>query len=68
MIDEHLTHLGDDANDQAIRALVSETAGASFEARDAQRHVDAMARSTARMWSRRSTELEGRQDELLDRM
>lgn len=67
VIDEHLTHLGDDANDQAIRALVSETAGASFEARDAQRHVDAMAKHRAHVVEE-IDELEGRQDELLDRM
>jgi 3-deoxy-D-manno-octulosonate 8-phosphate phosphatase KdsC-like HAD superfamily phosphatase len=67
VIDEQLTHLGDDADDQAIRALVAETAGASFEARDAQRHVDAMARHRAHVVEE-ITELEGRQDELLDRM
>jgi 3-deoxy-D-manno-octulosonate 8-phosphate phosphatase KdsC-like HAD superfamily phosphatase len=67
VIDEQLIHLGDDADDQAIRALVSETAGASFEARDAQRHVDAMAKHRAHV-VQEITELEGRQDELLDRM
>jgi 3-deoxy-D-manno-octulosonate 8-phosphate phosphatase KdsC-like HAD superfamily phosphatase len=67
VIDEQLTHLGDDADDQAIRALVSETAGASFEARDAQRHVDAMAKHRGHVVEEIG-ELEGRQDELLDRM
>jgi 3-deoxy-D-manno-octulosonate 8-phosphate phosphatase KdsC-like HAD superfamily phosphatase len=67
VIDEQLTHLGDDADDQAIRALVAETAGASFEARDAQRHVDAMSRHRAHVVEE-IVELEGRQDELLDRM
>lgn len=67
VIDEQLTHLGDDADDQAIRALVSETAGASFEARDAQRHVEAMARHREHVVEE-IAELEGRQDELLDRM
>ena len=33
-----------DADDQAIRALVSETPGAAFEANDARKHADAMAR------------------------
>jgi hypothetical protein len=66
-IDEQLTYLGDDADDQAIRALVSETAGASFEARDAQRHVDAMARHRAHV-TEEIAALERRQDELLDRM
>ncbi len=67
VIDEQLDHLGDDADDQAIRALVSETAGASFEARDAQRHVDAMAKHRAHVVEEIG-ELEGHQDELLDRM
>ena len=67
VIDEQLIHLGDDADDQAIRALVSETPGASFEARDAQRHVDAMSRHRAHV-VQQIAELEGRQDELLDRM
>ena len=33
-----------DADDSAIRALVSETPGAAFEANDARKHADAMAR------------------------
>lgn len=67
VIDEQLAHLGDDADDQAIRALVAETPGASFEARDAQRHVDAMEKHRAHVVEEIG-ELEGRQDELLDRM
>lgn len=47
VIDEQLVSLGDDADDQAIRALVAETAGSSFEARDARRHVDAMSKHRA---------------------
>ncbi|MGA7758523.1 MAG: hypothetical protein WBL31_18930 [Ilumatobacteraceae bacterium] len=67
VIDEQLIHLGDDAEDQAIRALVSETAGASHEARDARRHVDALAKHRAKVVEEITT-LEVRQDELLDRM
>lgn len=67
VIDEQMIHLGDDADDQAIRALVSETAGASYEARDAQRHVDRLAKHRAKVVEEIST-LEVRQDELLDRM
>lgn len=67
MIDEQLDHLGDDAADQEIRALVSETAGASFEARDARRHADVMAKHRAHV-VQEIVSLEERQDELLDRM
>ena len=44
MIDEQLAHLVDDADDLALRALVSETPAASFESNDARKHVDAMRR------------------------
>jgi hypothetical protein len=67
VIDEQMAHLADDADDQAIRALVSETAGASYEARDARRHVDALAKHRAHVVEEIAT-LEVRQDELLDRL
>ena len=67
VIDEQLDHLGDDADDQEIRALVSETAGSSFEARDARRHVDVMAKHRAHVVDEIAS-LEQRQDELLDRL
>lgn len=67
VIDEQLLHLGDDADDQEIRALVAETAGASFEARDARRHVDAMSKHRAHVVDE-IAELETRQDELLDEL
>jgi hypothetical protein len=67
VIDEQLTHLGDDADDQEIRALVAETASASFEARDARRHADAMAKHRGHIVAE-IAELEARQDELLDQM
>ncbi|HSL73151.1 MAG TPA: hypothetical protein VK853_01715 [Ilumatobacteraceae bacterium] len=67
VIDEQMIHLGDDADDHAIRALVSETAGASYEARDARRHVDRLARHRAKVVEEIAA-LEARQDELLDRM
>jgi hypothetical protein len=67
VIDEQLTHLGDDADEQAIRALVSETAGSSFEARDAKRHVDAMVKHRQHVVAEIAA-LERKQDELLDRM
>ncbi len=67
VIDEQLVSLGDDADDQAIRALVAETAGSSFEARDARRHVDAMSKHRAHVVDE-IAELEARQDELLDEL
>ena len=67
VIDEQLRHLGDDADDQAIRALVSETPGAGAEARDAQRHVDAMRKHREHVVEE-IAELERRQDELLDQL
>jgi hypothetical protein len=67
VIDEQMAHLADDADDQAIRALVSETAGASYEARDARRHVEALAKHRAHVVEEIAS-LEVRQDELLDRL
>ncbi len=67
VIDEQLIHLAGDADDQALRALVSETASSSFEARDARRHVDALANHRAHVAAEITT-LEQRQDELLDRL
>ncbi|MEM8621772.1 MAG: hypothetical protein AAGF73_18865 [Actinomycetota bacterium] len=67
VVDEQLSHLSDDAEDQALRALVSETPGASFEARDAQRHLDALRKHRAHI-DGEITKLEARQDELLDRL
>ena len=67
MIDEQLDHLATDADDQAIRALVSETPGAAFEANDARKHADAMASHRDHIVST-IAELEQRQDELLDKL
>jgi predicted nucleic acid-binding Zn-ribbon protein len=67
VIDEQMVHLADDADDQAIRALVAETAGASHDARDARRHVDALAKHRAHVVDEIAA-LETRQDELLDRL
>jgi hypothetical protein len=67
MIDEQLDHLATDADDQAIRALVSETPGAAAEANDARKHADAMASHRAHIVAT-IAELEQRQDELLDKL
>ncbi len=67
VLDEQLRHLSDDAEDQAIRALVAETPNASFEARDAQRHLDALTKHRAHV-AAEIAKLDARQDELLDRL
>ena len=66
-IDEQLDVVADDADSQAIRALVSETPGASFEANDARKHADAMRRHRAHV-AATIAELESRQDRLLDEL
>jgi predicted nucleic acid-binding Zn-ribbon protein len=67
MVDEQLAHLADDADDLAIRALVSETPAASYESNDARKHVDAMRRHRDRVITE-IAELEARQDRLLDEL
>jgi len=67
IIDEQLAQLSDEADDTRIRALVSESPLAGRDHHDAQRHADAMAAHRAEL-VRSITELERRQDELLDQM
>ena len=67
VIDEQLVHLADDADDQELRALVSETPNASGEATQARRHVESMQKHRAHVVAE-IAELEARQDELLDRL
>ncbi|MGH9247200.1 MAG: hypothetical protein ACRD29_23365 [Acidimicrobiales bacterium] len=64
--DEQLAALGDAADDTRLRALVSETPLAEAEHRDAQRHVDSLAKHRAAVQSA-IEELENAQDDLLDR-
>jgi hypothetical protein len=66
-IDEQLEFVVDEADSQAIRALVSETPGASHEANDARKHADAMRRHRQHVVDEIGR-LEVRQDELLDQM
>ncbi len=66
-VDEQLDVVVDEADNQAIRALVSETAGASFEANDARKHADAMRKHRQHLVDTIRA-LEARQDELLDQM
>lgn len=67
IIDEQLRQLVDEADDLALRALVSETPWASYESNDARKHADAMRRHRERVVGEIAT-LEARQDELLDRL
>ena len=67
MVDEQLAHLTDDADDKGLRALVSETAGATTEYREARLHVDAMVRHRQAVMDS-IAELEEKQDQLLDKM
>ena len=67
MVDEQLAHLTDDADDLALRALVSETPAASYESNDARKHVDAMRRHRDHVMTEISA-LEDRQDDLLDEL
>jgi len=67
VVDEQLGHLNDDAEDKALRALVSETSGAGVEYREARLHAEAMRRHRAQVQSS-ILELEVKQDELLDKM
>ncbi len=63
--DEQLAHFEDDANDKEIRALVSETASAAHEHRDAARHLEFVRQRRAELLEA-IRDLEVRQDELLD--
>lgn len=66
-IDEQLDVFASDADDTAIRALVSETPGASHEANEARKHAAAMAKHRQHVVDE-IDDLETRQDELLDRL
>ena len=66
-IDEQIPYFTDDADDLAVRALVSDAPAASHESRDAQKHADAMRRHRKRVVSD-IAELEARQDHLLDQL
>ncbi len=65
--EEQLVFLEEEADEVRLRALVAETPLADVEARDARRHADALARHRD---SLRQTvrELQGEQDQLLDRI
>ena len=67
VLDEQVAALNDDADDTRVRAVVDESPISQREHRQAQRHVDAMARSRAKVLAT-IAELERSQDELLDRL
>ncbi len=67
VVDEQLLYLGEDADDQEIRAMVAETAASSYEARSARGSYDNMTRHRRRVVEE-IVELEERQDSLLDQM
>lgn len=67
MVDEQLAAVVDDAENDAIRALVSETPGAAFEANESRKHADAIRRHRDHV-AAKIAELEQRQDQLLDRL
>lgn len=66
LIDEQSSYLVDDAEDLQVRAAI-ETPGAAAEYRDAQLHVDAMARHRQHVVDE-IAQLERTQDDLLDRL
>ena len=66
VLDEQLVHLGDDAADAELRALVSETPLGS-EPREARAHADALGRHRTHVVDE-IHRLEQVQDQLLDQM
>lgn len=67
VIDEQLLHFADEADDARLRAMVSETPLAGREHRDASRTVTALQRDRS-VKQDRLTNLETKQDELLDEL
>jgi len=67
VVEEQLGHLQDDAEDKALRSLMSETAGSGVEYREARLHAEAMKRHRE-VVQKSIVELEAKQDELLDKM
>ncbi len=66
-IDEQFDVFTSDADATALRALVAETPGAAYEANDARKHAEAMARHRQHVIDT-IRELERKQDELLDKL
>jgi hypothetical protein len=66
-IDEQVDVFVSDADDSELRALMSETPGAAFEANDARKHADAMTKHRQHVVDS-IRDLEAKQDELLDKL
>jgi hypothetical protein len=67
MIDEQDAHFADDAEDLALRALVSETPAASYLSNAARQHLEAMQRHRDHVREQIAA-LEARQDRLLHQL
>ena len=67
VVEDQLSHMVDEADDLALRAMVSETPAAEFDHREARRHSDAMTRHRDSLRAE-LVETERRINELLDRM
>lgn len=67
VVEDQLSHFNDEANDLSLRAMVSETPGASYEYREAKKHADAMNRHRDAI-VQELKELDRRINEYLDRM
>lgn len=65
-VNEQLEVMADEADSEAIRAMVSETPEAAFSANDARKHADALRAYRDRLLAQ-IHDFEQRQDELLDR-
>ncbi|MGI8491216.1 MAG: hypothetical protein ACR2NJ_00450 [Acidimicrobiales bacterium] len=67
VVEDQLSALSEAADEARIRSLVSETPLAHREHTEAQRHADAMAR-TSQMLASQIADMQRSQDELLDRL
>ena len=67
IVEDQLSALVDEADELSLRALVSETPGAEYESREAQKHASAMKRHRDDLL-REMSDLERRMNDLLDRM
>jgi hypothetical protein len=65
VVNEQLLYLADDANDDQVRSIVSESPFDARESRDSNRHALAMSGRRDEI-VHKIAELERRQDELLD--
>lgn len=66
-MNEQTRHLGDDAEDMELRAIVAGNTGVSRDARRAREHAEAHRQNRDRVVAE-IAELERRHDELLDQL